>query len=47
MHRVRWIDEVLQLSLQRMPVPKTAEAAAAADDAAAKADVTSKEVRAH
>jgi ATP-dependent Lon protease len=44
---VRWIDEVLQLSLQRMPVPKAAAASAGAEDAAAQAPVGPKEVRAH
>ncbi len=44
---VRWMDEVLQLSLQRMPVPKSAAVPAADEDALKKTDVGSKEVRAH
>jgi ATP-dependent Lon protease len=43
---VRWMDEVLQLSLQRMPVPKAA-AAGAADETPKKSESESKEVRAH
>jgi ATP-dependent Lon protease len=43
---VRWMDEVLQLSLQRMPVPKSAETSDG-DDKLKKAEVGSKEVRAH
>ena len=43
---VRWIDEVLQLSLQRMPVPKTKETAGE-NEPSAKSDVTGSEVRAH
>ncbi|GMW06706.1 MAG: endopeptidase La [Gammaproteobacteria bacterium] len=44
---VRWIDEVLQLSLQRMPVPKASGAAAAEDEARKTADAGTSEVRAH
>jgi ATP-dependent Lon protease len=45
---VRWMDEVLQLSLQKMPVPKTAEAPAkSGDDAIQKAESNPNEVRAH
>jgi ATP-dependent Lon protease len=43
---VRWIDEVLQLSLQRMPVPKS-EAAPTGDEAPKKPEAESSEVRAH
>jgi ATP-dependent Lon protease len=43
---VRWMDEVLQLALQRMPVPKSADAPAS-DDSLKKTEVGSKEVRAH
>jgi ATP-dependent Lon protease len=42
---VRWIDEVLQLSLQRMPVPKAS--AADRDEALKNAEVGGPEVRAH
>jgi ATP-dependent Lon protease len=44
---VRWIDEVLQLSLQKMPIPKSAESPAADEEARKKAEVTSGEVRPH
>jgi len=43
---VRWIDEVLELSLQRMPVPKAAAVGPEAEGAK-KQDVGSSEVRAH
>jgi ATP-dependent Lon protease len=43
---VRWMDEVLQLSLQRMPVPKATETSSA-DEAPKKSDADSTEVRAH
>ncbi len=43
---VRWIDEVLQLSLQRMPVPKTSEATVA-EEAPKKPETGASEVRAH
>jgi ATP-dependent Lon protease len=43
---VRWIDEVLQLSLQRMPVPKTS-AASPTDDSPKKPEAENTEVRAH
>jgi ATP-dependent Lon protease len=43
---VRWMDEVLQLALQRMPVPKSADAPTS-DDSLKKTEVSSKEVRAH
>ncbi|MCC7258676.1 MAG: endopeptidase La, partial [Gammaproteobacteria bacterium] len=43
---VRWIDEVLQLSLQRMPVPKAAETTAA-DETPKKQEAGSTEVRPH
>jgi ATP-dependent Lon protease len=43
---VRWMDEVLQLALQRMPVPKSPDASAS-DDSLKKPEVGSKEVRAH
>jgi ATP-dependent Lon protease len=44
---VRWMDEVLQLSLQRMPVPKTTAVASGEGDAPKKPDAGSGEVRAH
>jgi ATP-dependent Lon protease len=44
---VRWMDEVLQLALQRMPVPKAVEAAASSGDAPAKTETGTGEVRAH
>ena len=43
---VRWMDEVLQLSLLRMPVPKSTDAPGT-DDALKKTESSSKEVRAH
>jgi ATP-dependent Lon protease len=43
---VRWIDEVLQLSLQRMPVPKSPETGAD-EDARNKSEAAGSEVRAH
>ena len=43
---VRWMDEVLQLSLQRLPMPKAGDAAASAE-APAKSEAGSGEVRAH
>jgi ATP-dependent Lon protease len=43
---VRWMDEVLQLSLQRMPVPKDA-AAGSSEQGIQQPEVTSSEVRAH
>lgn len=43
---VRWMDEVLQLSLQRMPVPKSA-AAVSDDESRKKPEVEQSEVRAH
>jgi ATP-dependent Lon protease len=43
---VRWIDEVLQLSLQRMPMPKSA-GPEAEEEARKKSEVTGSEVRAH
>jgi ATP-dependent Lon protease len=45
---VRWIDEVLQYALTRVPVPKDAvPAAPATDDAAKSGDTTESGVRAH
>jgi len=44
---VRWIDEVLQLALQHMPVPKTDEGGIGKKEAVKKGDDTSKGVRAH
>ena len=45
---VRWIDEVLQLSLQEMPMPKTVEGKLVADEAQkAQTDPADKAVRAH
>jgi ATP-dependent Lon protease len=44
---VRWMDEVLQLSLQRMPVPKSSSASSAEDESLKKSEVGSSEVRAH
>lgn len=44
---VRWIDEVLQLALQRMPAPKSAEQKTIGDDAGKKPEAGSSEVRAH
>jgi ATP-dependent Lon protease len=44
---VRWIDEVLQLSLQRMPVPKSAPVGVTEDEARKKPDAGAGEVRAH
>jgi ATP-dependent Lon protease len=43
---VRWMDEVLQLSLQRMPVPKASDAPAE-EDAVKKSESGASEVRAH
>jgi len=43
---VRWMDEVLQLSLQRLPMPKAGDAAAS-EEAPAKSETGSGEVRAH
>ncbi|MBM4197812.1 MAG: endopeptidase La [Gammaproteobacteria bacterium] len=44
---VRWMDEVLQHALQRMPVPKVVEQAPAAGESATKPEVGKGEVRAH
>ena len=44
---VRWIDEVLELALQRMPVPKDDEREIAKDKAQKKSAGASKGVRAH
>jgi ATP-dependent Lon protease len=44
---VRWIDEVLELSLQHMPMPKNKDADLVKDDAQKKPESTSKDVRAH
>jgi ATP-dependent Lon protease len=45
---VRWIDEVLQLSLQDMPLPKTVEGKLVADEAQkAQTEPADKAVRAH
>jgi ATP-dependent Lon protease len=44
---VRWVDEVLELALQHMPVPKNSEADLAKDDAQKKPEPASKDVRAH
>ncbi|MFQ5634634.1 MAG: S16 family serine protease, partial [Gammaproteobacteria bacterium] len=44
---VRWIDEVLELALQHMPVPKSDDEDLGKDDAAKKPDDASKGVRAH
>jgi ATP-dependent Lon protease len=45
---VRWMDEVLQLSLQRMPVPKPTNAPPSSDnDSRTKTEAGSGEVRAH
>ncbi|MCL4777690.1 MAG: endopeptidase La [Gammaproteobacteria bacterium] len=43
---VRWMDEVLQLSLQRLPLPKAGDVAAS-EEAPAKSEAGSGEVRAH
>ena len=43
---VRWMDEVLQLSLQRMPMPKSGDGAPA-EEAPAKPEAAAGEVRAH
>ncbi|MCC7330308.1 MAG: endopeptidase La [Gammaproteobacteria bacterium] len=43
---VRWMDEVLQLSLQRMPMPKPGDGAPA-EEAPAKPEAAAGEVRAH
>ncbi|CAG0939084.1 ATP-dependent Lon protease [Gammaproteobacteria bacterium] len=43
---VRWMDEVLQLSLQRLPMPKSADPAPSGE-APAKSEAGSGEVRAH
>jgi ATP-dependent Lon protease len=44
---VRWMDEVLQLALLRMPVPKSTEAAATADAPKKSPEAGTGEVRAH
>ena len=44
---VRWMDEVLQLALQRVPAPKAAPPPAAAGEAAKKGEAPTGEVRAH
>jgi ATP-dependent Lon protease len=44
---VRWIDQVLELSLQHMPAPKENEADVSKDDAQKKPARSSKDVRAH
>jgi ATP-dependent Lon protease len=44
---VRWIDQVLELSLQHMPAPKENEADISKDDAQKKPARSSKDVRAH
>jgi ATP-dependent Lon protease len=44
---VRWVDEVLELALQHMPVPEKTDAAIVKDDAQTKSETTSKDVRAH
>ena len=44
---VRWIDEVLELSLQHMPVPKDDEPEIAKDDTQKKPVRSTKDVRAH
>jgi len=44
---VRWIDEVLALSLQHMPAPKGEEPGIVKDDTSKKEDPSSKGVRAH
>ena len=45
---VRWIDEVLQFSLQDMPLPKTVEGKLVADEAQkAQTEPADKTVRAH
>ena len=44
---VRWMDEVLQLALLRMPVPKAAGTAATTDAPKKSTEVGTGEVRAH
>jgi ATP-dependent Lon protease len=44
---VRWIDEVLELSLQHMPIPQNKDAGLAKDDAQKKTEPAAKNVRAH
>ena len=44
---VRWIDEVLQLALKHMPVPKSGEEEIGKKEAAKKSDDAAKGVRAH
>ena len=44
---VRWMDEVLQLALQRVPAPKAAPPPAAAGEPAKKGEAPTGEVRAH
>ncbi len=44
---VRWIDEVLELSLQHMPVPAAEGQALAKEEAAENQETTSNGVRAH
>jgi ATP-dependent Lon protease len=44
---VRWIDEVLELSLQHMPMPDKKDAELGKDDAQKKPEPAAKDVRAH
>ena len=44
---VRWIDQVLELALQHMPVPKTDEQKIANDESGKSKDSSAKGVRAH
>jgi len=44
---VRWVDEVLELALEHMPVPEGTDQKAAKKESQKKSDPTDKEVRAH
>jgi ATP-dependent Lon protease len=44
---VRWIDEVLEIALQKMPIPIVVESTANVDASASKADAKTQAVVAH